>query len=694
MRKFTKFMLSALLLASAGSVYAAAVEQNPKATFNPSLDSQLTEFPESFTITFEADGLTEVKGHWLSGNPVYVIEPGKTAMTQCPATYSGTTVTIRTNPSINRNLTGEYIVQLIGGEQTRFFFGTDVYTALPQEFRYKVVAPGSDPGTGDEDNIFNIKMTAFQPRTSYADPTVDVSQKTFKTVQMTFDAGHLMPVEGAMLRLKGPGYNQLSTIQFNAFGLNPDAATIMKAGMGADPKYNGEYTLTIPQGVIGDAAYLADPETGHANMAIEYKFNIIGGKDMTANDLDTSLGIMPSIPMGSEVNSFDDLTFKFEEKVYFNPSTKITVKRMTDLQATSYSNYGTASLTRVSDTEVKLTVDPTPTATANLHDYLFIVPEATFWNEEYETNKPKGLVNGACEFNWYLIKEVTTVEVTDHSPATNAYVDGFKTGEGITFNTSDDSLVEKLVLTLTKYENDNDMDTGTKVLNAVESTDKTEDGAPCWLNKGEFMPLDKGYWYEVSATFFNETGDEIADCTFEFYGNTEPAAPDVETFNLTPSIADKATVESLEGLTFTFEDKVYYDLDAKLVLKGTDYEGNITLSRDADNDKVINVTIDPLPVATETAAEYTLAVPQGIFWDKAKELTGTGAVNAAATYTWTLKKDGGNGDDPNQGAVDAIEAAGADAPIFNLQGIRINGSADTLPAGLYIIGGQKVMIRK
>ena len=45
------------------------------------------------------------------------------------------------------------------------------------------------------------------------------------------------------------------------------------------PVYNGEYTITLPEGSIGDTRWRADHSMGHTNGEVVLRFNIIGGED-------------------------------------------------------------------------------------------------------------------------------------------------------------------------------------------------------------------------------------------------------------------------------------------------------------------------------------------------------------------------------------------------------------------------------
>lgn len=366
---------------------------------------------------------------------------------------------------------------------------------------------------------YDIDMLSLTPRQSASDSTVDISQKTFETIQMTFNKAGLDVVEGATLTLEGPGYYQTGGITFNYAGWN-GASTVFKSSLSADPKFNGTYTLTIPAGVIGDAEFLETGTKGHANAEIKYVFEIIGGKDMTGDDKDTSLGITPSIPLSSWTMNLDELTLSFNQKVYFAEDTELKVTWLSNLQSIAYANFGTATLSRLSDTEVKVNFDPIPTVSNTAHEFKLTIPEGTFWNEAYENGEEGGKINGTSEMKWYTLKEVEQVEVLSHTPRTDAYVDGFANGDGIMFQTSNDEIVASVKVVIKEFEGGNDMDMGKTIINAT-STDKAANGAICWINEGDYIMCKLDYWYEVTANFYNEDGDEIADCVFEFYGNND-----------------------------------------------------------------------------------------------------------------------------------------------------------------------------
>lgn len=700
MKQLTTLFLSSIMMVAAST--ASAADEGISITFDPALGSSLTEFPATFTMSFSGDNLQSITKPVLGGNPVMVLAPGASGYMQCTAVYDGCDLIVTTNKAVDRTLEGDYTVQLIKDKVVYVDFEGNKTNCTMQEFTYTVggSSSGDDPGDetgvaydiamtkvnpissgddlpyvdlnekdfnilqmtfsmanlkpmegamatitgpgydmsapiefvmngftgttcvmkaafdaptyngvytltipqgviGDADYVadrntghanaavdfrfevlgakdmpeegakYDIDMTGFTPCTSATDSSVDISQKEFKPlVQMTFNMTNLQAVEGAVVTITGPGYNQSGAISFNMNGWDGKSCK-MKAAISSDPVYNGEYTIHIDKGMVGDADYIADHNTGHANAEINYVIEVYGGKDPSEMGVDTSLGITSSIASSSTVATLAGLKLAFDEKVYFDETVELKVKYMANLQSSSYVPFGNATFSRLSDTEVEVVFDPVPVGTANMAEYWLEIPEGTFWNEAHELDAEAGKVNGASSLKWYLLKEIVYVDVTSHSPRTDQYVDGFDTDEGIIFYTTNDDEVALMTITLTQYEMGNDYDMGTKILDNVACTTKLASGAPCWINEGAYMPCGEDYWYEVSAEFYNAAGDMIGDCMFEFYGNN----------NGTVGVA------ALGG-------------------------------------------------------------------------------NAAAGY------------------------------VFNLQGVRVNRSADALPAGVYVIGGKKVFVTK
>ena len=78
------------------------------------------------------------------------------------------------------------------------------------------------------------------------------------------------------------------------------------------------------------------------------------------------------------------------------------------------------------------------------------------------------------------------------------------------------------------------------------------------------------------------------------------------------------------------------------------------------------------------------------------------AANADITHTYETRFDWvcvyqKNGMQNTNGIVDGIDAVEVEAPaneaIYTLQGVRVNGPVESLPKGIYIVGGKKIVVK-
>ena len=78
------------------------------------------------------------------------------------------------------------------------------------------------------------------------------------------------------------------------------------------------------------------------------------------------------------------------------------------------------------------------------------------------------------------------------------------------------------------------------------------------------------------------------------------------------------------------------------------------------------------------------------------------AANADITHTYETRFDWVRvyqkiGMQNTNGLVDAIEVVEQEAPadntIYTIQGVRLEGSVESLPKGIYIVGGKKIVVK-
>lgn len=108
------------------------------------------------------------------------------------------------------------------------------------------------------------------------------------------------------------------------------------------------------------------------------------------------------------------------------------------------------------------------------------------------------------------------------------------------------------------------------------------------------------------------------------------------------------------------------------------------------NDNSDGVDIDLSDLVTENG-DYEVVIPEGFFSLETEE--DWGLINNEIVYTFTYE----NGEYSAIRAIESVDAKAVMTGVYNLQGVRVaNSSANinNLPAGLYIIDGKKVLIRK
>lgn len=480
--------------------YTVGEEDNSrvKITLDPAANSTLEEFPEVFTMKF--DGPESIKKNILAANPVKVYEPGSSSALVCTATWDNANnlITLKTHKDTDRTVPGVYTIKLVkDGVQYIFPDGTE--KAEEQDFYYNVI------GVEQSDDVkYDIELAGTTPKLATG---FNASERTWEIIQFTFNAGDLQPVDGATATITGPNYKMSAPLRFS---MGNASATWMKASF-QDPVYNGTYTLTIPQGAVGNAAYLADPEKGRANAAVNLTFEVTGGKQYTGNEKQTTLNPIEVLPtVGGKVETLNFVILNFEEDVYYNEGLTFKVGIKEDPAAMAFSNFGTATVTG-SGNSVRLNIEPKPTKQA---EYMLTIPESSFRNAENAADATN--FNSALSYNFLLRPVKVAVEVLSTDPKSGTRVQGFHIGEGITINTDNNDAVAKMDVTVTAYILDNESAAPQTVLSATTTT-KNAEGAICWLADKDYAFSADNY-YEVAYTLYDEAGVAIYDSLYDFDG--------------------------------------------------------------------------------------------------------------------------------------------------------------------------------
>ena len=166
--------------------------------------------------------------------------------------------------------------------------------------------------------------------------------------------------------------------------------------------------------------------------------------------------------------------------------------------------------------------------------------------------------------------------------------------------------------------------------------------------------------------------------TFVGFPEVSNTVYDVEPTAVNPE--NEATVEELVSVTLTFAEGIEMTEDCDIVLESVEnrYSQIPTVTPGEGNTYVL--TFSEIPSLEGT---YSLIIAAGSFGDAEYVADNKeGHANDDLFFSWTLSN--GNG-------VEGIAAEDADEDVYTVSGLKVN--ADKLPAGLYIKGGKKFIVR-
>lgn len=520
------------------SFTASAVENNgAELTFDPAPGAVLDAFPETLTITVSGPESLKIQS-W--GKPqIRLYDPSATESTgkqiitadNYVAGSMKLTFNLKTGSGVNRELKGTWKIELLKDKIQYVWDTADASKNtknVAYTYEFTVGTGGGDTPENPDDPKgdavkYDITMTGTTPKLEgFAVTGVDSPRDATEGIQFIFNCTNMKTTDQSLVTITGPGYNQTAPLFYNMGTMDGKGSNLI-AKFGANFYYSGEYTLTIPKGVMGDETWFEDHEKGRANEAVEVKFNVKGHSGPVENTTFNPSKVTPT--PNTEIPGMANVAITFPEKCFFTEGTTVQVNYMTNMAATSYDPFCEATIKRVSDTEVML--EFAEVAKKKNAKYQIIIPKGTFWDAAHEADKEAGAFSSELTYLWTVSGVVESVEVTGHTPASDAKVSGFSKGEGISIATSDNARVAKMVLTLTEYELDNDMAMPVTLLNEVSTTTKNDKGEICWLNEGADLKFDSKHWYEAAFTLYDAAGLEIGDGMFEFYGADTVGIEDV-----------------------------------------------------------------------------------------------------------------------------------------------------------------------
>ncbi len=118
--------------------------------------------------------------------------------------------------------------------------------------------------------VYDLTLASVRPAEGERDLTMD----TFDSISLTLPADCAFAKDVFTLVMEAPEEQGDITLEF----------TSSWSGVIAyfnEPVYNGVYTLVIPQGMFGDAEWIADHQSGHSNVEITLQWTLTGGRPVS-----------------------------------------------------------------------------------------------------------------------------------------------------------------------------------------------------------------------------------------------------------------------------------------------------------------------------------------------------------------------------------------------------------------------------
>lgn len=599
--------------------------------------------PNEFVLTIT--GPQSLKDNIAGGNPLLITSPKGTTQ-QVSGKISGTTITctIPPNAVIKLDERGDYEVKFRGG--STYYVFEDGNASNPEEiFIYNVIGKEDETPEGPTDVQYDIIMSNTTPKLR----PLDLEYYGIETLQLYFNMPNLEidPNSDAIATISGPNF-------YTTVGLSPNYtlgnATNFKAMFPKDPVYDGTYTLTVPQGVLGDKEWIKDHRLGHANAEVNYEFTVVNGEDPSTITVDLTFNprIVPS--PGTKVSDLSKLLLTFDSTPYYKEGTSFNTYLQEDLREGGEKvGYGKATVTNVSGNTVTLTLNP---AASTNGQYTMTLLEGVFWNEEHNADENAGKMNGEMPLMWYYVyAPAVKLEVTGHEPASDARISSFPANkECITIRTNVKNQVASAEFEVIEYKLDDDS-AAPKTILKTTSTDLNANGYICWINRtGNDIDLQDGYYYEVDYILKNDNGNTLADGMFEFYGAdggggnddpvVNPVAYDLEISSTLPDLRPlDVENRTLETLKIAFNQpnlKIGSNADAKVTITGPNYDQTVAL--ELNTNLATSTEFKAMfPIDPVYSGNYTLLIPKGILGDEAWIMdNATGHSNPLIRYEFTV----------------------------------------------------------
>lgn len=359
---------------------------------------------ETVTVTADAARYTSIEA--IEGQTPAVTSGGEPYDCTVSASADANTLTYTITPA--PTAVGEYKVTIPAGAfKMTPESGEAVSNTEAIELDYTLIQA--------DDVVYDLTVTATNPKAGI----VDLESRQFETINLTVSDANARPGAETDITFvcESAGYNGQCSIHWS-YG------SVMTVVLPSEVTKNGAYTLTVPAGTFGDADWVADPTTGHANEEFTAQFTVVGGTGTTA---EYDLEVISTKPKAGEVDlemvQFDSVVITVPTGCRPAADAKATLK-CTDA---NYSSEGTLrySMAGISGDQLIVPID---NVTMN-GTYTFTLPRGSFGDADWQNDSSTGHANDTftCTFEVVGGIEQTTAEFDlvplDITPAEEAVKD-------------------------------------------------------------------------------------------------------------------------------------------------------------------------------------------------------------------------------------------------------------------------------
>lgn len=456
---------------------------------------------------------------------------------------------------------------------------------------------------------------------------------------------------------------------------------------------NGTYTITVPKGLLGDAAFVADQNSGCANQAATFEVLFIEGLPEPEPTVIYDLGIKSSKPAEGVVDMesfvWEVTTFGIDAQYDMAPG--VTKEATLTCESAGYSQSGEISLSMLTDYTRTLKfingTEPTKNGT-----YVLTIPEGTFGDAEWQADPASGHTNPEIKV-YFLVKnaqgDVNTtydVEIASTTPADGSTVDISSNPLEVSFTANGEygyypCMKINLECAGAEYYGTAKV-TSAEVADGVTTFTATL-SAPVTVNGEYTMSLPEGLIGDSDyiSNWTTGHGSKAATVTFTVTGGTdqpEPIKYDLEP-TVTPENGSQLSVGVPVVITFVFPAGTIPATEnarASLECSTANYfETALFTKGEADGTYLLQFGTNPKREGT-----YLLSIKEGTF------VSADGAhANPQLDLSWEVI------DSAIQSILNDEDIEGG---VYDLNGVYVGESLENLPAGIYLVKGHKVAVTK